>query len=123
VLVVEKDDESRARASEILTQHGYVVQTSNSASQAVAALEKDPDGVQLVFSNLSLPDQSGIRLADEIRTRFPKMPVLVTGSFSHEAAELTSIPKKGYSYLQKPYQAEDLLEAIRRCLASAEPSP
>jgi PAS domain S-box-containing protein len=120
VLLVEKQRGSREEAARILTERGFSVLSASSAAEAVELVTESPGEVQLIFSNLSLPDQSGIRLADEIRTRHPEMPVLVTGTFSQEAAKLTSITEKGYSYIQKPYEPDDLLETIRRMMLTVE---
>jgi PAS domain S-box-containing protein len=112
VLVVEKDETLRKKVKTALEAEDFVVFSAADAAAALAIVEKRQNKLDLVFSNLSLPDQSGIRLADEIRTHCADLPILVTGTFSHDAANLTTIPKKGYDYLQKPYETGDLLDAI-----------
>lgn len=125
VLIVDNHTEMEKKAVEQLSTRGFDSDIAASAAEAVTMLEewtqqgaspKRPWG--LVLANLSLPDESGVRLADELRTRLPSLPILLCGTFSPEVARLTTIGEKGYGYLQRPFEAEDLFEAMRETLHS-----
>ena len=134
VLLVDNDEKGRKQAVKMLNTHGYIVETASCAAEAFKLSEhidnekpsrkdKKTNRWDLVITNLTLPDESGVRLADEIRTRHPQIPVLLCGTFSKDVARLTAVGEKGYGYLQRPYYEEDLLDAVRESVNKTKRTP
>ncbi len=133
VLLVDQDEDGRSRAVEILANLGCEVESASSATEAFKLAERFSAAKtgsatdktwELVVANLTLPDESGIRLADELRTRFSTLPILLYGTFAKSMARLTSIGEKGYGYIQRPFEEEDLYEGMKKVLATnAEKKP
>ena len=65
----------------------------------------------VVFSDVVMPGMSGIELGQEIRLRYPDLPVILTSGYSHVLAEEG---RHGFELLQKPYAAEELSRVLRR---------
>jgi signal transduction histidine kinase/ActR/RegA family two-component response regulator len=117
VLLVEDDDTVAAAVEGLLGELGYRVTRASDAMSALRRLEADPGMADLVFSDMVMPGElDGARLAEEIRKRWPDMPVVLTTGFS-DAAE--SAAQKGLRLLPKPYRLEAL--AVELAAATAKP--
>jgi YesN/AraC family two-component response regulator len=61
-----------------------------------------------------MPGKNGVELAQEIKRRFPNLPVVLTSGYSHVLAQEGS---HGFELLQKPYSAEQLSRILQRVTA------
>jgi CheY-like chemotaxis protein len=117
VLLVEDDDTVAAAVEGMLQELGYQVTRARDALSGLHRLEADPTLVDLVFSDMVMPGpMDGAALAEEIRRRWPKLPVVLTTGFS-DAAE--SATQKGLRLITKPYRLETL--AVELAAATAKP--
>ena len=69
--------------------------------------------IDLVFSDMVLPDRSGVQLYQEILAACPDLKVLFSSGYSDERSEWELIKEKGLPFLAKPYSVEQLLQAVR----------
>ena len=112
VLVVEDDDRVAAVVCDMIDDLGYRATRVANASEALEALQAG--AFDLVFSDVVMPgEMNGIQLAAEIRSRLPKLPIVLTTGYS-DPDENTGEP---YRVLQKPYGVGALSEAFRAALA------
>jgi two-component system NtrC family sensor kinase len=111
VLVVEDNSDVGAFVGESLRELGCVSVLTTDASQALAELAKDADRFDVVFSDVVMSGMSGLELAELIRVRYSKLPVVLTSGYSHVLAQGTSV---GLELLQKPYSIEELAGVLRR---------
>jgi PAS domain S-box-containing protein len=111
VLLVEDNDHVRAFAEQLLADLGYEVLSAASADEALALLETN--GADIVFSDVVMPDMSGLDLARELARRRPDLPVLLATGYS---AETVTGDADGFEILSKPYGADTLGEALARAL-------
>ncbi len=118
VLLVEDEDSVRAFATRALTDWGYDVIEAASAEEALVALESDPSGFDLIFSDIVLPGRSGTQLAEEISSRDPDIRILLSSGyfFSEESGDDESTCEIGFPLLKKPYSARGLRTAIHEAL-------
>ena len=117
VLLVEDNPDIAEVAAEYLGQLGYRVRSVANVRGALAELRLDPT-VDLVFSDIVMPGgKSGLDLADEIRERFPDIPVLLATGYSASAQNAVA---RGIVVLQKPYDLESLRRQIQEAIASAK---
>ncbi|MEH6435837.1 hybrid sensor histidine kinase/response regulator [Massilia sp. DD77] len=121
VLFVEDDSLVRDSVMPILEQAGAEVLCARNAEDALRLLEAGHQ-VDILFTDIVMPGKlNGVMLAKQVRERFPHIAlVLATGYF----AEHFELPEA--TLLTKPYQASDVLEALRRAILSAggrEPVP
>lgn len=124
VLVVEDDADVAELATKVLKDAGYAVAQAEHAPAALTALASGAP-IDLVFSDIVLPrGLSGITLAHEVRTLYPKLPVLLTTGY---AEALADAEVEGLTILRKPYHRQDLLGVIdsmlRGCNAVPPPAP
>ncbi|GJD94400.1 PAS domain-containing protein [Methylobacterium iners] len=110
VLVVEDNEAVGAFSTQVLQDLGYETTWAVNASEALRLLA-EVNGFDAVFSDVVMPGMSGIELGQEIRRRYPDLPVVLTSGYSHVLAEEG---RHGFELLQKPYAAEELSKVLRR---------
>ncbi len=111
VLVVEDNVEVGRFATQTLQDLGYVTTWAANADEALAHLEADPAGFDVVFTDVVMPRMNGVELGREIRRRRPGLPVVLASGYSHVLAEEGH---HGFDLLQKPYSVEDLSRVLRQ---------
>ena len=116
VLVVEDNEAVGGFATELLADLGYHTRWVGNAAAALALLEHDHLGFDVVFSDIVMPGMGGIELAQAIRDRYPGLPVVLTSGYSNVLAQEG---RHGFELLQKPYSVETLSRIIRKAVAAA----
>jgi PAS domain S-box-containing protein len=120
VLVVEDDADVAELATKVLKDAGYAVAQAEHAPAALTALASGAP-IDLVFSDIVLPrGMNGITLAHEVRTLYPKLPVLLTTGY---AEALADAEVEGLTILRKPYHRQDLLGVIDNMLRGRNAVP
>lgn len=117
VLVVDDLAEQTSLASRILERADYVVLTAHSGGEALLILENLEGAVDLLITDLRMPGMKGPDLARDVQARYPSVRTLFV---SGGAFDLESLA--GGIFLAKPYSSQELLECVRRALATEAPS-
>ena len=113
-LLCEDDALIRLVTGEMLLELGLEVIEASTAAEALAALAATP--VDLLITDVGLPDLSGIELAARVRASTPALPILfATGQVDPTGAE----PIAASAILSKPYDIARLREAIARLVPGA----
>jgi len=116
VLLVEDNDRVGEFALGLLAEIGHRGTWARNGAEALQLLERERDTFDIVFSDVVMPGMSGVDLAQEIRQRWPDLPVVLTSGYSHILAEEGS---HGFDILQKPYSLQSLIDFLgSRSLAS-----
>ena len=116
VLLVEDDEGVRQVAESMLTELGCSVVTADDGPEALRLLERAPQ-VDLLFTDVVMPGgMSGVELAQTARQTRPDLKVLLSTGYAGE--RLDEAANQGWSVLRKPYQAEELSQAVKQALAS-----
>ena len=115
ILVVEDEAAVRQFSSEALAVLGYRVLEADGAASALKLLADHPD-IQLLFTDVVMPDVSGRKLADEARRLYPKLKVLFTTGYSRNAVVHNGILDPGVELIGKPFTVEDLAAKVRAVL-------
>ena len=122
ILLVEDEAGVRNLAVHALTSNGYEVFACENAQDALALCKRERGRFDLLFSDVVLPGQTGIELADEIRRQNPGLPVLLCSGYTDDRARWSAIENKKYVFLQKPYPVSVLRRTVREILDAAAPS-
>jgi len=118
ILVVEDEEGLRGVSERVLNKNGYVVFSAANALEALDVFERENGNVHLIFSDVVLPDKTGIELVDELLARNPDLRVLLSSGYTDQRSQWPVIQKRGYRFLQKPYMLPDLLQAVKEVLKS-----
>ncbi len=118
ILVVEDNPSLRATLRETLTEWGYQVQEAANGVQALALLEELGGAVNLVLSDVVMPEMGGVALAHALRERGWVMPVILLSGYPQERA-MAKLRAYGVGvWLSKPPSIEELAEAVAQALGT-----
>jgi CheY-like chemotaxis protein len=120
VLVVEDDDNVRRFTTEALRELGYRVLEAGGAGAALGLLDAHGDGVDLLFSDVVMPEANGRKLADEALRRRPNLKVLFTTGYSRNAVIHNGVLDPGVQLIGKPFTVEELAAKLRAVLGRRE---
>ena len=112
ILVADDEELVRTVFRRILEANGYLVLEASEGVDAMALAQAFKAPIHLLISDVSLPNMSGLEVAERVRGMHPDMRVLlVSGFLETEVAGAATYP-----LLLKPFTAETLLEQVRRLL-------
>ena len=118
ILVVEDEHSVRELACTVLRKHGYVVFEAESCKQALDVYRQEAGGFDLVFSDVVLPDKSGVQLADELLSETPAVRLLLSSGHTDNRAQWDTINERGLPFIRKPYSLPVLLKMVREAIHS-----
>jgi DNA-binding response OmpR family regulator len=116
ILVVEDSAEVRRFIRIALLRLGYKVLEAASAEQAVAACRKSTDRIDLLVTDLILPDSAGQDVAKLLTEARPDLRVLYISGYTQDFAGIEGVPRTGIEFLQKPFAADTLGLRVREIL-------
>ncbi|MBA3347757.1 MAG: response regulator [Actinobacteria bacterium] len=113
ILLVEDDDAIRKLVARALTMHGYDVTSAEDPGEALELVERD-ERLDLLFTDILMPEMNGRELARRVAVRRPGVRVLYSSGYAGEGGEDDA--DDGYAFLQKPYALPALLAKVREVL-------
>jgi two-component system, cell cycle sensor histidine kinase and response regulator CckA len=119
VLVVEDDDQVRSFIRMLLTTNGYLVLEASNGAEGLEIAERNSADIDLLISDMLLPELSGYDLAEQVLAIKPQIKILfMTGYVEGEIVQ-RSISELGASFLDKPFQPSELLARVQQAIPSA----
>jgi two-component system cell cycle sensor histidine kinase/response regulator CckA len=112
VLLVEDEDAVRAFASRALTGRGYHVLTAASGVEALEVMDSCGKRLDLVVSDVVMPEMDGPTLLKELRARDPRLKVVFISGYAEEAFARNLPPGEDFAFLPKPFSLKQLVEAV-----------
>jgi DNA-binding NtrC family response regulator len=117
ILLVEDDNEVREFIKKALRINGYEVFDAPDFHEAMNVFKREGKRIDLLLSDVVLPDGTGVHLADQLVSRNPSLRVLLSSGYTEQRSQWDIISRKGYGFLQKPYELAALLDALRKALS------
>ncbi|MDZ7780216.1 MAG: ATP-binding protein [Gemmatimonadota bacterium] len=118
ILVVEDDDAVRALLVRILRGAGYEVLEASDAETAVAALRACDGDVDLLLTDVVLPDTSGPDVAARLEREQGDLEVLYMSGYTDNAIVHHGVLDEGTAFIEKPFRPRTLLEKVREALGA-----
>src|ERR1700678_1139400 len=115
ILVVDDEEAIREIVCAILSATGYVCRQAGSGTEALALLNSG-EVFELMLSDLMMAELDGIGLLERTKEKFPDMPVVMVTAVHDISVALAAIRNGAYDYLLKPFEREQLLNAVGRSL-------
>ncbi len=115
ILVVDDEEAIREIVCAILAAAGYSWKQASSGMEALALLNSGEE-FELMLSDLMMADLDGIGLLERTKEKFPDMPVVMVTAVHDISVALAAIRNGAYDYLLKPFEREQLLNAVGRAL-------
>jgi signal transduction histidine kinase len=117
ILVVEDQEHVRNMSVDSLRELGYEVMQAPGAVDALEALARHPK-VDLLFTDVVMPDMNGRELADLARKQRPGLRILFTTGYTRNAIVHNGMLDPGVAFLAKPFTLTQLAQKIRQVLDS-----
>jgi two-component system cell cycle sensor histidine kinase/response regulator CckA len=116
ILVVEDEGPVRAAVRRMLERLGYRVREAANGAEALGLLEASGERIDLVLTDVVMPELHGRDLAEYVRAQDPAQRMLYMSGYSDEDARRLELAESGTRLLQKPFTAEQLGAAVRDAL-------
>jgi two-component system cell cycle sensor histidine kinase/response regulator CckA len=108
ILLVDDTDAVRNLMVRLLKRVGYRVLEASSGNAALEAVETETDSIDLLLTDISLPDMSGVDLARKVQAILPEIKTLfVSGRGDVDLGDVQG------AFLSKPFAIEELMGAVR----------
>jgi CheY-like chemotaxis protein len=120
VLVVEDQAEVRKYAVAALTAKGYRVMAAGDAGEALLLCEQER--IDLVLTDVVMPNVSGRELADRLQGLQPGIKVLFMSGYTNNVIEQHGVLEGGANFIQKPFSREELAGKVRAVLGTPAPA-
>jgi CheY-like chemotaxis protein len=116
ILLVDDDPLIASSTLALVEDLGHEVVEANSGREALELLDGGfrPD---LMITDFAMPEMTGLELADEVRRRYPALPILLASGF----ADMTEIKSIDLPRLAKPYTQDQIAAEIARLLPRSQP--
>ena len=103
----------RMMIKDILTKNGYTVagEAENGAKAVEKYAELHPD---LVLMDITMPEMDGIQALKKIKESHPQASVIMCSAMGQQAMVIESIQSGAKDFIVKPFQADRVIEAVRK---------
>lgn len=119
ILLVEDEDRVRALACVVLQEAGYTVLEATNGLEALEIAGRSEIPPALLLTDVVMPKLNGLQLAQQLRDKWPNLPVVFTSGYTDHALLGRGGLRKDAPFLQKPYTSASLLEQVATVLERA----
>jgi PAS domain S-box-containing protein len=116
ILLVEDEEQVRRIALNILRRQGYQVIAAQNAGEALLICERHPGGIDLLLTDVVMPQMSGPELAKRLAAIRPEMKVLCMSGYTDDSIVRHGVLQTGVAFVQKPITPALLTRKVREVL-------
>jgi two-component system, cell cycle sensor histidine kinase and response regulator CckA len=116
ILVVEDDDLVRGAVTRMLEARGYHLLIARNAAEAIEIAARCAGAIQLILSDVVMPDVSGFEVVRRVRELSSPIPALFMSGYSDHPLLRGEGAQPGINFLQKPFAPETLARKVREVL-------
>ena len=118
ILIVEDDAAVRNAVRRLLERHRYEVLEAANGGDALVVLAESPRPVDLVISDMVMPEMSGLQLRHQLRKLRPSLPVLLMSGYTEEAITRLAASGPLPTLIEKPFTVDGILAKVRDLLGA-----
>jgi CheY-like chemotaxis protein len=116
VLLVEDEEIVRKMIASMLRGLGYSVVVAATPREALSILESHKGDLDLLISDVMMPDMSGTELQAKVAAMDPRVKALFISGYAPHDILGKEVLERGAHFLQKPFRRDDLARAVREIL-------
>lgn len=120
ILLVDDEAQVVQVTGELLTSLGYTVTGRTSPLAALEVVVAEPHNVDLLLTDLTMPELTGIELARRVRELVPKLPVVLFTGYSDSVPKDEVVAAGIEQYVMKPVSFKELAQVIAATLAHSQ---
>jgi two-component system, cell cycle sensor histidine kinase and response regulator CckA len=114
ILLVEDEEWLRGLNARGLRSRGYTVLQAANGVEAIEAFEGHAGKIDLVVSDVVMPEMDGPTLLTNLRSRDPGVKIIFVSGYAEEAFEKNLAEGEQYSFLAKPFTLKQLIDAVKQ---------
>jgi two-component system cell cycle sensor histidine kinase/response regulator CckA len=118
ILLVEDEEGLRMLNARGLTSRGYTVLEAGNGVEAIEVLEKQGGHVDLVVSDVVMPEMDGPTLLKELRKRNPAVKIVFVSGYAEDAFEKSLPEDERPNFLAKPFTLKQLIAKVKETMAA-----
>ena len=118
ILLVEDEEGLRQLNARGLASRGYTVLEAANGIEAIEVLERHGGNVDLVVSDVVMPEMDGPTLLRELRSRNPALKIIFVSGYAEDAFQKHLPPDGKFSFLPKPFTLKQLVNEVKETLAA-----
>jgi two-component system response regulator (stage 0 sporulation protein F) len=112
ILIVDDEENTRIGLSKLLSQEGFEVDSAADGNEALDYLGQQK--VNLVISDINMPEMDGLEFLREISRKFPSTSVIMITSYGGVESYLEAMNLGAYEYLHKPVRLDELRSVMKK---------
>jgi two-component system cell cycle sensor histidine kinase/response regulator CckA len=116
VLLVEDEDAVRSFAARALGQRGYHVLQATTGAEALDVFHNHQGEVDLVVSDVVMPEMDGPTLCEKLRRERPDLKVIFISGYAEDSFRQHLAENEDFMFLQKPFDLKELAAAVKAAL-------
>jgi PAS domain S-box-containing protein len=116
ILLVEDELSILKMTTKILTKQGYTVLVANSPAEAVRLAGEQSGKIDLLITDVVMPDMNGKDLANNLMSLYPKLKCLFMSGYTAEVIARHGVLDDGVHFIQKPFSLPALAIKVRKVL-------
>ncbi len=117
ILIIDDEDQLRKLLSRLLALEGYTLHEAGNVRSALKILEKEE--IQVILSDVKLPDGNGVELVHQIRTRYPEIETIVLTAYGNIADGVQAIKNGAFDYITKGDDNNRILPLVSKAMDKA----
>ena len=118
ILLVEDEEGLRQLNARGLASRGYTVLEAGNGVEAIEVLESSDGQIDLVVSDVVMPEMDGPTLLRELRNRNPELKIIFVSGYAEDAFQ-KHLPSDGqFAFLPKPFTLKQLVNAVKETMAA-----
>ncbi len=118
ILLVEDEEAVRAFAARALAGRGYTVEVAATGIEALEVMKKTDNQIDLVVSDVVMPEMDGPTLLRELRKVRPDLKIIFISGYAEDAFRKNLPEGEDFAFLPKPFSLKQLATAVKKSLAS-----
>jgi two-component system cell cycle sensor histidine kinase/response regulator CckA len=123
ILMVDDEPSVLRFMAAIVRTAGYEVLLADGGDEALAICESRAYGIDLMISDVAMPRMSGRALAECMNQKYPDVPIIFVSGYSETRVIVAGLTARGfesgYTYLEKPFTAQEFLTVIKTVVRTA----
>jgi PAS domain S-box-containing protein len=116
ILVVDDEASVLGFIATVLRRAGYRVLEAFDGREALAIFEREKDSIDGIVLDVVMPVMGAKELLPELISRRPNLPILLTSGYSESEARRLTAAYPGAAFIQKPYTARQIVQALEEVL-------
>lgn len=120
ILLVEDEEAVRAFSTRALRARGYTVHEASSGTHALEVMDEVGGEIDLVVSDVVMPEMDGPTLLSELRKVHPNLKIIFVSGYAEEAFEKHLAAGEKFTFLPKPFSLKELVTKVKEVLENAD---